>query len=74
MNVTVHLSDILMRQFPQLQVYQHITFQDAVVEHQIHIEILVIVSHPFLTTCKAETPAKFQKEVLQVGYQAFFHI
>ena len=61
-----------MCQFAQFQVYQYMAFEYAMIENQVNIEILVVVSHPFLTCHKAETTPQFEQELLQVVNQSLF--
>lgn len=48
------------------------TLKYAMIENQINIEILIVISHPFLTCHKAKTTTQFEKELLQVVYQRLF--
>ncbi len=53
-----------MGEFSQFKVNQDMTFQDAMIEDKIYVEVIVIIAHPFLTCYKAETASKLQQEML----------
>lgn len=59
-DIAVHLADILMRQFADLEVNQKVAFQNAVLKNQIDIKVVVVELHAFLTTDKSEALAKFK--------------
>ena len=47
-HIHLHLAQILMRQFPDFQVYQHIAAQQSVEKDQIDIKMICTEREPFL--------------------------
>ena len=63
-----------MGEFTQFKVYQNMTFQNAMIEYKINVEVIFIIAHPFLSCYKAETASKLQQELLQVVNQCLFNV
>ena len=55
-----------MRQLSHFQINENITFQDTMIEDEIDIEILIVVSHQFLTSNEAESATQFKEKLLKV--------
>ena len=66
-DVHLHLSQILVTEFPGLQVDEDIALQKPIVEHQIDKERLFVKGEPLLARLKQKAPAKFEQECLQIG-------
>jgi ParB-like chromosome segregation protein Spo0J len=63
-----------MPELVHLQLDQHMAFQDAMVEHQIHEKRLAADEQTLLTRLKTETVAQFEQEGLQLLDQGRFQI
>lgn len=65
-----------MGQFAHLEIDEHITFQDAIIEDQIHKKVFILVSQAFLPRYKSESFPKLQQKVLHLpddgGFQVRF--
>jgi hypothetical protein len=61
-DIAIHLADILVRQFADLEVNQQVAFQYAVVKNQINIKVVVVELHAFLTTDESEAFTQFKKK------------
>lgn len=62
----IHLGDVLMGQFADLQIDQHEAPKQVVVKHQIDVEVLLLETQTLLAGDERETFAKFQEKRLQV--------
>ena len=63
-----------MGQLADLEVDKHIAAQEAVIEHQVYEEVLLIEGEPLLPCLKQEAFAKFQQEVFDVGDDGRFQL
>ena len=59
-DVHLHLSKVLMRELPYLQVYENVAAQEPIVEDQIDKEVFFIEGKTFLSCLKEKAFAKFQ--------------
>ena len=64
--VEIHLADVVVLDFFELQIDQNKTAENAVVENQIDAVVGVIDRYPILPTDKGEAFAEFQQEWLEV--------
>lgn len=55
-----------MRQFVNLQIYEHVTLDQAVVEDEIHVEVVLIESESLLTSLEQEALSHLQQEGLHL--------
>jgi len=53
-DIAIHLSNILMRQFPQLEINQQKAFEFEVVEHQINVKVLILGANALLPCDKGK--------------------
>ena len=67
-HVHLHLTDVLMRQFANLQVKENETAQKPIVEYEINPKVMFVECDTHLTTDKCETLAKFKKEFAEMIY------
>ncbi len=51
-DIHLHLPKILMRQLVALEVNEHITAQQSIVEDQINIKVVVVEGEPFCEPCQ----------------------
>ena len=65
-HIHIHLADILMGQLAHLEVNQHKTLEEIIVEHQIDEEMLGFGTDPVLPADEREAFAQFQQKPLQV--------
>ena len=63
-----------MGELADLQIYEYMTLEDTVIEHEIKIEILIFITHEFLSGNKTEATPQFQKELLQLINKSLFQI
>jgi hypothetical protein len=61
----VHLAEILVHELADLQVHQHETAKEPVVEHQVDIEVIAFEGQALLPRDEAEALAQLQKEILE---------
>lgn len=66
-HVHLHLSDVLMLQFSNLQVKENEAAQKPVVEYEINPKVMFIEGDAHLTADKSESFAKFKKEFAEVA-------
>ena len=55
-----------MSQFTQFQIYQHMTFKNAMIENQVNVKVLIVIAHPFLTCYEAKATPQFKEKLLQM--------
>ena len=67
MDVHLHLPQVLMFQVPHLQVNEHETLQDKIIEHQVNPEITPLKGNPLLPGDEGEPTPQLQKKFLKVG-------
>ena len=63
-----------MRQLSNLQVNEHITFQQTVIENQIDEEVLFVEGKALLACLKQKALPKFQQEMLYILNDRGFEI
>ena len=73
-HVGVELAKIFMAELVVLQLHNDATMKDAIVEHQVGKEVLVVDNHALLSVLKAEALTQFQQKVLQMGDKGIFKI
>ncbi len=61
-DIAVHLTDILMGEFGNLEVNQQVALQNTVIKNKIDIEKFVFVLKTFLSGDKSKAFSQFQKE------------
>src|SRR5208337_182549 len=64
-HVRIQLAEIFVREGVDLQLYQDVAFQNPVIKDQVDKEMLPSDEDAFLPGLEAETPAKFEEEILQ---------
>ena len=58
-SIEIHLSDVLISQFPDFQINQHKAFEDEVIEYKIDIVVFVVGLETVLTRKnRAPTPTR----------------
>ena len=71
-HIHLHLAQVLMRQFSNFQVYQHIAAQQAIEKNQIDIKMIRTEREAFLPSFKQEPLAKLQQKGFEpVNNRAF---
>ena len=63
-----------MCELAYLQIDEDMTLQNTVVEDEVQIEVLILISHHLLSGNEAETTAKLKKEFLKFVDESLFQI
>jgi len=63
--VNLHLAEVLMRGFVELEVDDDVAAEEAVVEDEVHEVVVLIEGEALLAGLKEEAFAEFEEEVLQ---------
>ena len=73
-DVHLHLAQVRVRQTAELQINQHITPQQPVVEHEVHEEVLAVKREPLLPGLEQKTLAQLQQEPLDLAEDRGFEV
>ena len=66
--IHIHLPHILMTYLFRLQINEHKTFEDVVVENEVYVKIPHISTNMLLTRNKSKPFTQFQYKILKVVY------
>ena len=58
-HIKLHLAKVGVRQLDRLEVDEHVTFEDRVIEDEIHVEMISVEREPFLTGNECKALAQF---------------
>ena len=78
--IGIELADVFVTELFQFQIHQNMTFEDAVVKHQVDEEMLITNQNAFLPGFETKSVAQFQQEcfkfidklVFQMGFAHHF--
>ena len=73
-HVHLHLAQVLVRELANFQVDHHIAPQQAVVEHQVNVKVVVVKREPLLPGFKQKALAQLQQEMLQLVDDGHFQL
>ena len=73
-HVHLHLAQVLMGEFTELEIDEHVTAKKAVVENQVHEEMLFIESEAALPGLEEKAFAEFEQESLDLADDGGFEV
>ena len=73
-HVHLHLAQVLVGELAELQVEQDIAAQEAVVENQVHEEVIFVEGEALLARLEEEAFAQFEEETLDLADDGGFEI
>ncbi len=73
-DVHLHLTEILMRQLRELEIDQHEASEQAVVEDQVHVEVIATKGDALLPSHETEAFSEFQHEGFESVDDGLFEI
>lgn len=65
-HVHLYLPDVLVRELAKLQVEEHETAQEPVVEHEVYLEVVLLVGEALLPAHEGVSAPQLKEELLQV--------
>ena len=65
-HVHLHLPNVLVRELAKLQIEEHKTAQEPVVEHEVHLEVVLLVGEALLPAHEGVSAPQLEEELLQV--------
>jgi hypothetical protein len=73
-DVGVELAEVFVAEFVDLELYQHVALEHAVVEDEVHEKRLTADEQTLLARLKAEPMAEFQQKGFKLGDQGRFQL
>ena len=73
-DVHLHLAQVLVREFSDLQIDQHVAAKQPVIEDQIDKEMLLVEGEAFLPGLEEKALAQLQKEMFQLVDDCYLQI
>ena len=71
-HIQLKLAEVFVRQFADIEVNEHVAFENGVVEDEINVEMVAVESEALLAGDEGEAFAQFQEEGLKVGDEGGF--